>query len=173
MNTLRFTVWHSLFRISIGVFASSALLLTGCSTQNIQQPPKAVAVMTLQGSGVNLFQCATDEKGPYWRFVAPQLELKNRKNITQVSQGAEFTFIAQDGSKLRAKIIQSMPSKKTPNVYDVLFETGSYGRTGLLTGIEYVKRTNSTDGIPLTACSPAQLGQTLKVPFKATFTFYR
>ena len=43
----------------------------------------------------------------------------------------------------------------------------------MLTGITHVKRTDGKGGVPLTRCSPSQLGVTLKVPFTATYTFYR
>ena len=85
----------------------------------------------------------------------------------------EGSFFAKDGSILAAKI-EKHADKATPgNLRDLVYRTTSRGKEGMLTGITHVKRTDGKGGVPLTRCSPSQLGATLKVPFTATYTFYR
>ena len=71
-------------RLSFALLAASALALAGCSSINTAlntskqpsmeklRPPSGQAFLTLEGSGIQIFRCATDAKGTYWHFEQPQ-----------------------------------------------------------------------------------------------------
>ena len=77
-------------RLSFALLAASALALAGCSSINTARntskqpsmekltPPSGQAFLTLEGSGIQIFRCATDAKGTYWRFGQPQAKLKDK-----------------------------------------------------------------------------------------------
>ena len=88
-------------------------------------------------------------------------------------QGSEGSVFAKDGSILVAKIEKYTDNASPGNLRDLVYRTTSRGKEGMLTGITHIKRSNGKGGVPLTRCSPSQLGSTLKVPFTATYTFYR
>lgn len=66
------------------LFALSAIVLTGCGNLNLGQklgfepdtskiqPPSGQPILTLEGEGYQVFRCAADQKGAYWRFEQPQ-----------------------------------------------------------------------------------------------------
>lgn len=155
-----------------------SFVLAGCSTiQNIFDPlslgADSSAAFVLTAKGVQQFQCTADANGRYWKFITPQAELTDGKGRVVARQGSEGSFFAKDGSILAAKI-EKHADKATPgNLRDLVYRTTSRGKEGMLTGITHVKRTDGKGGVPLTRCSPSQLGVTLKVPFTATYTFYR
>lgn len=157
----------------------SVLAATGCSVMDklISDPvapqEKAQKTMELQGKGTQLFQCVRDAKGLYWKFVSPQAELVNANGVLIVRQGADFSFFAKDGSMLAAKITRWDESNDRNNLRDVLFTTQSRGKKGTLTGVRFVQRLDGKGGMPLTRCSPSQLGSSLSVPFSARYVFFK
>ena len=157
----------------------SAALLTGCANlpqlfgDGISPEDDSVEAMQLVGRGVQQFQCAKDKNGRYWKFVAPKVSLTDSNGREVLVQGADFTFTAHDGSVLTSKIVKWADSRDRENVRNVLFETTGHGKTGVLTGVRWVKRTEGKGGMPLTTCSASQYGTFLQVPFTARYTFYR
>ena len=151
---------------------------TGCSPLTALLDPLAPqtdadAAFVLTGKGVQQFQCTADAKGRYWRFITPQAQLTDAHGRVVARQGSDGNFFAKDGSMLSVKIEKYADKATAGNVRDLLYKSSHRGREGLLSGITHVKRTDGKGGVPLTRCSPSQLGTTLKVPFTATYTFYR
>lgn len=155
-----------------------SLALAGCSTiQSIFDPlspgADASAAFVLSAQGIQQFQCTADANGRYWKFITPQAELKDAKGHVVARQGSEGSVFAKDGSILVAKIEKYADDASPGNLRDLVYRTTWRGKEGMLTGITHIKRSNGKGGVPLTRCSPSQLGSTLKVPFTATYTFYR
>lgn len=160
------------------LIALAPVMLAGCSSitelfSDPLTPQKGVVVLDLTGTGYQQFQCTADKKGRYWRFVSPKVELKDKSGKVVATQGSDFTFTAPDGSVLTGKIVRWDEKTSPLNVRSVLFETHGHGKTGVLTGIGWVKRIEGKGGIPQTRCSASQLGSFLQVPFTARYVFYR
>lgn len=160
------------------IFVAVPSFLTGCA--NLTQlfsdpltPESGVVVLDLQGTGYQQFQCTSDSKGRYWKFVSPKAELKDQSGKVLVTQGAEFTFQAPDKSVLTSKIVKWDEKAPPKDIRSVLFQTHGHGKTGILTGVRWVKRIEGKGGIPQTRCSASQLGSLLQVPFSAHYIFYR
>ena len=149
--------------------------LTGSGPSDPLAPDGGKLVMTLQGSGTQQFQCASDQKGRWWKFIAPDVKLVDGTGRTVAHQGPDFIFRAGDGSVASARIVNWDKKPENPsNLRDVLFALRAQGKTaGVLTGIRWVSRTEGQGGQPLTRCSASQTGTTLKVPFTATYRLYR
>ena len=100
-------------RLSFALLAASALALAGCSSINTAlntskqpsmeklTPPSGQAFLTLEGSGIQIFRCATDAKGTYWRFEQPQAKLKYKSGeaVAELS-GPMSAFEYKDGSRI-------------------------------------------------------------------------
>jgi len=157
--------------------ASLSCLLAACSTlvSDPSTPPRNAALdLTLIGTGHQQFQCSSDSKGYFWRFVAPEVTLRDETGRVLARQGVDFAFIALDGSRLKAKIVASSARSWNSQMKDVLFETTPHGLVrGKLTPYHWVRRTDAEGGIPLRACSKTALGQFIRIPFRATYRFYR
>lgn len=154
------------------------LTLAGCSSfQSFFDPlapsSDSSAAFVLTGKGVQQFQCTADANGRYWKFITPEAQLTDGKGRTLARQGSEGNFFAKDGSILVAKIEKYSEKTTAGNLRDLVYTTSSRGKKGILTGITHVKRSQGKGGVPLIRCSASQLGSTLKVPFTATYTFYR
>lgn len=153
---------------------SSAFALCSCASlfSDIQIPKTAQSSMQLQAEGFQLFQCSRDKYGYFWRFIAPEVSLYDGQNKIIVKQGADFNFIANDGSRLKAKIVASDRSSRA-KLNDVLFEVTPHGTVnGMLSNFHWVKRSDAQGGIPQSTCTAKRRGQAIKVPFSAIYTFY-
>ncbi len=153
-----------------------SLTLAGCSAlfKDAVTPPEGAShSQTYSGTGYLQFQCAVDKHGYYWRFVAPEIEIRDAAGRLFAKQGADFTFLAADGSSLKSKITSSQES--STRVRDVLFETTPRGKqNGVLSRIHWVKRTEGRGGVPdAGSCSRRTLGNFVREPFSAKFSFYR
>lgn len=159
--------------------AAACALLAGCSSlQTLFHDPltpegDVTEVMTLTGRGVQQFQCVKDSKGYYWKFVAPKVSLVEKGGKEVAVQGADFVFVAPDGSVLSSKIVKWDEKPDEVNVRSVLFQTSSHGPSGVLTGVHWVKRNQAKGGMPNKTCAAASRGELLQVPFTARYTFYR
>ena len=152
-----------------------SLTLAGCSTiftDPVSPPEGSSLSQTYTGTGYQQFQCAIDKQGYYWRFVAPEIEIRDTTGNLFAKQGADFTFRASDGSSLKAKISASKDGSS--RIKDVLFETTPRGNpTGVLSRFHWVKRTEARGGIPVEPSRRGTLGNFVRAPFSAKYSFYR
>ncbi len=152
-----------------------SLTLAGCSTffkDAVTPPDGASYSQTYIGTGYQQFQCNVDKKGYYWRFIAPEIEIRDTSGRLFARQGADFTFRASDGSSLKAKITASKESDA--RIRDVLFETTPRGNLkGALSRFHWVKRTEARGGVPQETCRRGNLGNFVRAPFSAKYSFYR
>lgn len=151
--------------------------LTGCaaieSLVNPLAPEGAHEAFVLTGKGVQQFQCVSDARGRYWRFVTPAADLRDEKGRSVARQGSDGNFFAKDGSMLSVKIEKHEKKQDPENLRGLLYKAVPRGKPGIFSDVVYVTRREAKGGVPLTGCSPSQLGSTLKVPFTAVYTFYR
>ena len=159
------------------LFACAAHVLSGCSTWLVDPdspPDDSSQHATYVGSGIQQFQCVADKRGYYWRFVAPEVLIRDASGNVFAKQGADFTFRAADGSYLKATISAADTSGSNSRMKNVLFEVTPRGNpAGTLSQFRWVKRTDATGGIPTIPCRRNTLGTFLKVPFHATYAFFR
>ena len=86
----------------------SALTLTGCSALDALMGPGAIdpkdtsaeKALVLYGTGVQKFQCTADTQGLWWRFITPEVTLrdeKGRKVAAQVFRTRQKPACRQSG----------------------------------------------------------------------------
>ena len=152
-----------------------AAFLSGCSSTGPAPEiiaPSSNEVLSLEASGEQIFQCSRDSQGWYWKFLTPNAYLFDpQSNQAVIKHGYRFGFAHNDGSKLSARIIKVHRNGK--DLPQALFLTQSSAHPGALHKIRYVQRTNCQGGLPKTQCTAKQKGEILRVPFSATYTFFR
>lgn len=160
----------------------SALTLTGCSALDALMGPGAIdpkdtsaeKALVLYGTGVQKFQCTADTQGLWWRFITPEVTLRDEKGRKVAAQGADFTFSAPDKSRLAAKVESWTEGKTKHDLKGLLFAVRPAGNLkGILSHYRWVKRDEAKGGIPVSACTCNSLGAVLAVRFSARYTFYR
>lgn len=170
------------------LFALSAFILTGCGTFNLGQklglepdlskiqPPSGKPILTLEGEGVQVFRCAADAKGTYWRFEQPQANLFDKHGELLVKHsGPMQAFEHIDGSEILSCRITSWvnPSNPEKDLKLALYRCVADPGKSTLNGVKYVQRQKTSGGQPQGSCSQNEVGNLLKVPFKAEFVFWK
>lgn len=151
---------------------ASATLLTACSSSLIAPPSGTDEVLRLEASGEQIFRCARDTQGWYWKFQSPNAYLFDpTTNQAVAKHGYNFSFAHNDGSALTARIksVETKPGQLS----EALFVTRDNGKAGIFHGVRYVQRLNTQGGMPKSRCVEAQKDKYLRIPFTAEFVFYK
>jgi Protein of unknown function (DUF3455) len=171
------------------VFA--ALLVAGCASAPPVAPPSVPAAIeapaTLKpalrwfGRGTQNYTCTVkpDGAGAEWKLTAPEATLYAgaEQGAAEVGKhGAGPSWIASDGSHVigDGAAAKKAPSPDASSVAWLLVPKKEGDATGTLGGVEYVQRVDTVGGQPpATGCDTATVGATVKVPYSATYVFYR
>jgi hypothetical protein len=156
-----------------------ALLASPQSTDPTLPPATAHVRYTLVGHGVQIYQCTassnTQTPTYQWTLQGPEAALFDPATREQVgTHTAGPTWTWNDGSAITGKVLQKQPSPDPAAIPWLLLEAHPSGdKTGALTGIVFVRRSNTQAGAaPATPCDPTHGDNLLRVPYEATYTFY-
>lgn len=138
----------------------------------IRAPADHEPVLTLGARGVQIFRCERHGNEMSWAFRQPEAELFDASGKTVGRHGASFSFEHGDGSRLLSTVVAYDEASNPNDLRWLLMTTRSFGK-GVLDGITHVQRVNTVGGMPPPRCEAPQLGQLLRVDFKADFVFYR
>jgi hypothetical protein len=132
-------------------------------------PPSQHAVLTLQGSGVQIYTCAAG----HWIFVAPAARLFDKDGVEVGTHGDGPVWHLQDGSSVYGKVIAKSPSPDANSIPWLLVKaTGSTG-AGVLAKVEYIRRSETKGGgAPSGGCDAKHAGELARIPYSTTYTFY-
>lgn len=138
----------------------------------IKAPADREPVITLAARGVQIFRCEKQGSALNWAFRQPDAELIDSSGKTVGRHGASFSFEHGDGSRLLSTVVAYDEASNPTDLRWLLLTTRSFGK-GVFEGVTHVQRVNTAGGMPPAKCETAQLGQLLRVDFKADFVFYR
>jgi hypothetical protein len=145
-------------------------------TSDATLPPATAHVRyTVEGHGVQIYNCTAQNGGFQWVFKEPAAELFDPSTHQQVGMHtAGPTWTWSDGSAIVGKVLQTNPSDNPANILWLLLETHPAGTTtGALSNITLVRRSNTQAGkAPATGCDAKNVNVVLRVPYTATYTFY-
>jgi hypothetical protein len=155
---------------------------TGSSGAPAELAPPAGAEQALRvfARGTQNYQCAPGYDGPpQWKLVAPEAELRATEGATAPvtgTHGAGPSWTLTDGSGAIGDASQAKraASKESGAVPWLLFPCKDNGLPGALQGVRFVQRVDTHGGAaPATGCDQATVGSEIKVPYTATYVFYR
>lgn len=133
-------------------------------------PPGSVAVARLSARGVQIYACSAAEKGPAWGPAKPEAELVQPDGRAVGRHFEGPVWEAQDGSRVLGTVIAQAPAPR-PQAVAWLLLSGRATGSGSLAGTQYILRSDTVGGEkPQGVCTP---GQMARVPYSATYTFYR
>ncbi|SFM43297.1 Protein of unknown function [Methylobacterium pseudosasicola] len=119
---------------------------------------------------MQIYACVTADGGSAWGAAKPEAELSQADGRVVGHHFEGPTWEAQDGSRVAGSVIDQAPAPK-PHAVAWLLLSGRASGSGMLAGTRYVLRRDTDGGEkPAGGCTP---GQTTRVPYTATYTFYR
>jgi FtsP/CotA-like multicopper oxidase with cupredoxin domain len=161
--------------------------VVGCaSTMAVQVPelpaalrPTAgeVAFLEALAAGVQIYECAAKQGGAggyEWQFRAPEATLTDRAGRSLGKHYAGPTWEATDGSKVVGEVKARDPGPKATAIPWLLLNAKSTMGTGVFAKTKSIQRVDTVAGVaPSSACEAANVGQVARVPYTATYYYYR
>ena len=145
-------------------------LLLAFLVQSAPAPQPSLA--TVIGVGVQIYTCGADGR---WTFTAPEATLyQDKSEIGKHDAGPRWTW--SDGSAVTGKLVTSTPasepSKNIPSLE--LTATPVPGTSGFLSAATRITRTETQGGVaPAEGCDGRLRGEIIRVPYAATYTFFK
>jgi len=166
---------------------TTAAVATGCASSPATVPPEvpqalrppaeqSVFVEAL-ASGVQIYQCASKPGNPSafeWTFRAPEAALVDRAGRPIGKHYAGPSWESIDGSIVVGDVKARDPGPDKSAIPWLLLTVKSTTGSGLFAQTKSIQRVKTTGGIsPAQECSVQNAGEVARVPYTATYYFYR
>ena len=173
----------SVCAMSLAVFGA-----LGCGTVMGPKPPEVPGVLKAPAdqevflealaNGSQVYECVpkSGQAGVYeWTFRAPEARLTS--SLLGSDLGKHYagpTWEAPDGSRVLGEVKERAPASEPNAIPWLLLNARSTFGKGVLTQTRSIQRVATKGGTaPLDACSAANANQFVRVPYTATYYFYR
>ena len=153
---------------------SATLFATAATAQNSTTPPPTQhPILTVTGKGAQIYTCQQSPTGPQWVLQAPEATLIDASGNPVGTHGAGPIWKSNDGSTVKGELLQKSPSPDATSIPWLLLKAVNPSGSGLMTRIEYIRRSDTHGGAsPTTGCDTQHLNAVSRVPYTATYTFY-
>ena len=160
-------------------------LLTACATTPPIKAPTVPAALnppsdqTLYfetlAEGVQIYECIQKADAGYeWSFKGPEAALTSRSGTVLGKHYAGPTWESTDGTKVVATLKAKDPGPKTTAIPWLLLTAKSNSGSGVFAQTKSIQRVDTVGGLaPSEPCTSANLKKVARVPYSATYYFYR
>ncbi len=144
------------------------------TSESIDLPADASAVLQAKGDGVQIYACTDAPNGPTWLLKAPDAKLFDASGKEIGSHFAGPTWKLIDGSQVQGELIVSKPAPEANSVAWLLLRAKAGTATGSLANVEFIRRTETHGGVAIKSdCQNLRdVGKTVEIHYTANYTFY-
>jgi hypothetical protein len=165
------------------ILSAALLALSGCASAppevpaTLRPPTGEVVFLQAQASGVQIYICASKPGPPLsyeWTFQGPEAALVDGSGRSLGKHYAGPTWQSTDGSSVVGEV-QAHDSGPVANAIPwLLLRAKATTGSGVFSATTSIQRVRTVGGIaPSEACSAANASQVVRVPYTATYYFYR
>lgn len=161
--------------LAIAAPAANARVVT-LPQPEISPPVGASVVREVQAGGVQVYSCRAASDGALgWTLVGPKAVLVNDDGSDFGTHSAGPTWTATDGSSIVGDGAHPLAKiDRTDSVPAMLLAVKTSSGSGILTGVRFVRRSDTEGGVALAAgCDAAHADSTIARRYTAVYTFYR
>jgi len=162
--------------VVLWVVSVGASLVAPIFAQNSLEPPaEQKPILTVKGDGVQIYACkdAAGGSGAQWTLVAPDAKLLDASGKVVGTHGAGPFWKSVDGSLVKGQVVAKNNAPGAGDVPWLLLKASAHEGDGLMSKVEFIRRTETHGGAPpATGCDAQHLNVELRVPYTATYTFY-
>lgn len=145
--------------------------------QALRPPAGQTLFIEALASGVQIYECAPKTNQPStfeWTFRAPEAALVDRAGHSVGKHYAGPTWESIDGSTVVGAISSRDPGPDKSAIPWLLLTAKSTSGSGLFSQTRSIQRVKTIGGIaPAQACTSENAKQVSRVPYTATYYFYR
>ena len=167
--------------------SAAILVATGCASGPVAVPPDVPAplrppagqsiFLKALASGVQIYECTSKPDQPptfEWVFRAPEAALVDRSGRSIGKHYAGPTWESVDGSTVVGEVKSRDPGPIPSSIPWLLLTVESTTGTGVFSQTKSIQRLQTVGGIaPSEPCTSANFKQVARVPYTATYYFYR
>ena len=170
---------------SLPMILTGLALVAGCATSSplarpeappVLQPPAGQTLyLEALATGVQIYECAQKTDLSYeWVFKSPEAALASRSGQSLGKHYAGPTWESLDGSTVVGMVEGKDPGPSNSAIPWLLLAAKSTTGAGTFGATKSIQRVATVGGIaPAEACTGSNLTQIARVPYKATYYFYR
>jgi Protein of unknown function (DUF3455) len=144
---------------------------------NLRPPAGQIAFLETLATGVQIYECApkADQPAVYgWGFRAPEAALADRSGRSIGKHYAGPTWESTDSSSVVGEVKARDPGPTASAIPWLLLGAKSTAGAGLFSTTKSIQRVQTAGGVaPSEPCSAANAKQVVRVPYTATYYFYR
>jgi hypothetical protein len=160
-------------RLTLTLAATLSVAAAANAQNPTEPPPSQHAILTVTGKGVQIYACQKTASAPQWIFQAPEATLFNAAGDPVGTHGAGPVWRSQDGSSVKGELLQKSASPEPTAIPWLLLKAASASGSGIMTRVEFIRRSDTNGGIaPTTGCDAQHLNAVSRVPYTAAYTFY-
>jgi hypothetical protein len=175
-----FTMHYSLLQATaffgLAMFAGCATTLTPPDVPAaIRAPNDQSLVLEALATGVQIYECSRRADSTYeWSFKAPEALLFTGSGQSLGKHYGGPTWESNDGSTVVAAVKTRDPGPDSTAIPWLLLNAKTNTGSGAFTRIKSIQRVATVGGLaPVEACTANSLKQVARVPYTATYYFYR
>ncbi len=175
------------FKLQAIPFLSATVVVASCAMQParvapdvpaaLQAPAGEVLFLEALASGVQIYECAAKADQPTvfeWVLRAPEAVLSDRTGRTIGKHYAGPTWESSDGSAVVGAVKARSAAPSASAIAWLLLTAKSKTGAGVFSPTTSVQRVQTVGGTaPPTACGAANSQQVSRVPYTASYYFYR
>lgn len=152
-----------------------ALLPPQSQTSDPTLPPaNAPVLLTALGTGVQIYVCAA-AASPHWTLQALLATLTDAASGQKLgTHTAGPTWTWSDGSSVHGVVTAKLASPEPDSIPWLLLaaQPASGQSRGALANVTWIRRSETHGGnAPAEGCDAAHIGASVRVPYRATYTF--
>jgi hypothetical protein len=172
-------------RWTFASIAPIAILVAACATPDtrtppsvppaLQAPPGTTLYLETLATGVQIYECSRKPDATYeWSFKAPEATLADGTGRRLGKHYAGPTWEANDGSTVVGEVKARDPGPTTTAIPWLLLAAKHNTGAGAFSDVKYVQRVATVGGVaPASGCTDSTVKQRARVPYSATYHFYR
>ena len=169
------------------VLLAASLTASGCANRPIAAPsevpatlrPPAGQAVFLEAfaTGVQIYECTSkpDEPSTYgWVLRGPEAALVDRSGRSLGKHYAGPTWESNDGSSVTGEVKARDPGPNPSAIPRLLLSAKATAGAGVFNATKSIQRVQTVGGVaPSAPCSAINSKQVMRVPYTATYYFYR
>jgi Protein of unknown function (DUF3455) len=162
-----------LYAVCALVLGATATAATIEEQQRIAVPPGASLILEAATQGVQIYTCEKAADGYRWAFTAPEAALFDAagRQIGTHSAGPAWQLL--DGSKIVGEVAAQAPAAEPHAIAWLLLRVKTHEGSGVLSGVELVRRVDTQGGAaPTAGCDAAQPAAQARMRYTARYLFY-
>ena len=163
--------------LAVGGCANGPAIAPPDVPPNLRPPSAEVLFLEARGSGVQIYECALKPGQPLtygWIFRGPEAALVDRSGHSLGKHYAGPTWESNDGSSVVGALKAQDSGPRASAIPWLLLTAKTTAGTGVFSATTSIQRLQTVGGVaPAEACGAANAAQLARVPYTATYYFYR